>query len=81
MKNIKLTICSIILTLAAGCGGGSSGGGGSTPVDPNPPPVGGIGRTGVALGPISTFGSVVVNGVRYDTAFQVRRMICVSARS
>jgi hypothetical protein len=71
MKNIKLTICSIILTLAAGCGGGSSGGGGSTPVDPNPPPVGGIGRTGVALGPISTFGSVVVNGVRYDTSSAV----------
>jgi hypothetical protein len=68
MKNIKLTICSIILTLAAGCGGGSSGGGETPPVDTNPPPVGGIGRTGVALGPISTFGSVVVNGVRYDTA-------------
>ena len=70
MKNIKLTICSIILTLAAGCGG-SSGGGGSNPVDPDPPPVGGIGRTGVALGPISTFGSVVVNGVRYDTSSAV----------
>jgi len=66
MKNIKLTICSIILTLAAGCGGGSSGGG-SMPVDANLPPVAGIGRTGVAVGPISTFGSVVVNGVRYDT--------------
>ena len=68
MKNIKLAIFSILLTLMAGCGGG--GGGGSTPVvnPPPPPPVGGIGRTGIAQGPISTFGSVVVNGVRYDTS-------------
>jgi len=69
MKNINLIICSIILTLAARCGGSS--GGGSTPVDSNPPPVGGIGRTGVAVGPISTFGSVVVNGVRYETGSAV----------
>lgn len=65
MKNIKLVIFSILLASAAGCGGG----GGSTPaVNPPPPPVGGIGRTGIAQGPISTFGSVVVNGVRYDTS-------------
>ena len=66
MKNIKLIILSFILSFAAGCGGGSS----DTPVvNPPPPPlVGGIGRTGVAMGPISTFGSVVVNGVRYDTS-------------
>lgn len=64
MNNIKLAFFSIFLTLAAGCGGG----GGSTPgANPPPPPVGGIGRTGVAQGPISTFGSVVVNGVRYNT--------------
>ena len=31
-------------------------------------PVGAIGRTGIALGTVSTFGSIVVNGVRYDTA-------------
>lgn len=65
MKNIKLIILSILVTLAAGCGGSSSSG--ATPDNSTPPPVGGIGRTGVALGPISTFGSVVVNGVRYDT--------------
>lgn len=64
MKNIKLVIFSILLTLAASCGGS---GGNSTPVANPPPPVGGIGRTGIAMGPISTFGSVVVNGVRYDT--------------
>ena len=66
MKNINLFICSIFLILVAGCGGSD---GGTTPVadPPAPPPVGGIGRTGIAQGPISTFGSVVVNGVRYDT--------------
>ena len=67
MKNIKLIILSFILSFAAGCGG--SGGGGTPVVNPPPPPpVGGIGRTGIAQGPISTFGSVVVNGVRYDTS-------------
>ena len=68
MKSIKLIICSIIFSLAAGCGGSSGGGGGTPPPDNDPPPTGGIGRTGVAVGPISTFGSVVVNGVRYDTS-------------
>jgi len=64
MKNIKLIIGSIILALAAACGGGSD----TAPVVNPPPPTGGIGRTGVSIGPISTFGSVVVNGVRYDTS-------------
>lgn len=67
MKNIKLIILSVILSFAAGCGG-SSGGGTQGVNPPPPPPVGGIGRTGIAQGPISTFGSVVVNGVRYDTS-------------
>ena len=64
MKNIKLIIGSIILTLAAACGGGSD----TAPVANPPLPTGGIGRTGISMGPISTFGSVVVNGVRYDTS-------------
>ena len=69
MKTINLFFCSIILALSAGCGGGSSGGGAAPDNDPPPPPpTGGIGRTGIAQGPISTFGSVVVNGVRYDTS-------------
>ena len=64
-------ICAILLTisLAAACGGG---GGGVTPPPPAPPPpdTGGITRTGVAVavGPITGFGSVIVNGVRYDTS-------------
>jgi len=54
------------------CGGG--GGSSTTPppvvTPPPPPPTGGITRTGVAFaaGPITGFGSVIVNGVRYDTS-------------
>ncbi len=52
--------------LFAGCGGG--GGGGGNDNNP-PPPTGGITRTGVAvaLGPITGFGSVIVNGNTYET--------------
>ncbi|MDH3945283.1 MAG: DUF5666 domain-containing protein, partial [Chromatiales bacterium] len=52
-----------------GCGGG--GGGGSDPAvvpPPEPPPIGGIEGTGLAVGVISGFGSVIVNGVRYETS-------------
>lgn len=50
----------------AGCGGG--GGGDSDPAPTTPPPAGGIDRGGVAVGPIDGFGSVIVNGVRFDTS-------------
>lgn len=70
MKHINWILCTIILVLATGCGGGGGGGATSdnsvTPGDPQPDS--GIGRTGIARGPITTFGSVVVNGVRYDTS-------------
>lgn len=67
MKNIKLIILGFILAFTAGCGG--SGSGNTAVADPPPPPpTSGIGRTGIAMGPISTFGSIVVNGVRYDTS-------------
>ena len=63
-------VCAILLalTLVSACGGGS-GGGGVSPPPPPPPPTGGITRTGVAIavGPITGFGSVIVNGVRYET--------------
>ena len=53
----------------AGCGGGGgSDGGGFTPPPTTPPPTGGITRTGIAVGPITGFGSVIVNGVTYDTS-------------
>ncbi len=66
--NKPATILSALVALfLAGCSSSSSDGGVSPPPPP-PPPTSGIGRTGIAIGPISTFGSVVVNGVRYDTA-------------
>jgi Domain of unknown function (DUF5666) len=66
MKNILTLTLSVLITVLAACGGGTSN---APPVNNAPPPVGGIGRTGlISLGPISTFGSVVVNGIRYDTS-------------
>jgi len=68
----KLAAVLALTTLfLAGCGGGSSGGSGVSPPPPPPPPppTGGITRTGVgvAVGPITGFGSVIVNGVTYST--------------
>ena len=63
MKTISVLTITLLTALLVSCGGGSY----SDEPDPGGPPVGGIGRTGLAVGPISTFGSVVVNGVRYDT--------------
>jgi len=53
-----------LLLVLAGCGGGGS----STPPVVNPPPTNGIDRGGIAVGPIDGFGSVIVNGVRFDTS-------------
>jgi hypothetical protein len=58
---IKYFLATLATALfLSACGGGSGGGN-------NPPPVDGIVRTGFAIGPITTFGSVVVNGVRFST--------------
>lgn len=63
MKTALSLIASLSMLALAACGGGSVGTGSSN----NPPPSGGIVRTGAAIGPITTFGSVFVNGVRYTT--------------
>ena len=64
-RNLLLSILgAMALTTIAACGGSSSGNGSKNPTGP----VGGIGRNGFAVGSISTFGSIVVNGVRYDTS-------------
>ena len=68
----KLAAVLALTTLfLAGCGGSSGGDGGVSPPPPPPPPppTGGITRTGVAVavGPITGFGSVIVNGVTYST--------------
>ncbi len=68
MKSLKymIVLCAALITgTLAACGGG---GGSSVSPPPPPPPSGGIGRNGIAIGPVSNFGSIIVNGVRYDTA-------------
>lgn len=64
MKTPKFLPALVVFFLAACGGGGGSGGG---PII-NPPPSNGIVRTGMSVGPISSFGSIVVNGIHYDTA-------------
>lgn len=59
-KTFALIITSLAIVSCSGGGGGSSDGGGSG---------GGIGGTGVsARGSIDGFGSIFVNGIRYDTS-------------
>jgi hypothetical protein len=71
IQSIKILLTFVVLSLTSACGGG--GGSGTPPNDPpdtTPPPTGGITRTGVAFasGPVTGFGSVIVNGVHYDTS-------------
>jgi hypothetical protein len=61
MKTPKFLLSLLVLPVLAACGGGDGGGG------VRPPPSNGIVRTGIVLGPIASFGSVVVNGVHYET--------------
>jgi hypothetical protein len=71
LRKLGAVLIVAVLT-AAGCGG-SSGGGDSVspppPTTPPPPPSGGIIRSGVAVGagPITGFGSIIVNGITYNT--------------
>ena len=69
MKTLKLITSTLLASILVACGGGGGGGGGGStpPPDNNNPPTAGIGRTGIAMGPIANFGSIIVNGVRYDT--------------
>ncbi len=65
-NSMRALVALAFLTLA-GCGGSSDSGAN------NPPPLqptGGITRTGVAIsiGPLTGFGSVIVNGNTYDTS-------------
>lgn len=64
-NSFKLAALLSALALASlsACGGGSS----TEPTPTAPPPTGGISGNGVAVGPVSNFGSIVVNGVTYNT--------------
>lgn len=66
-KQLMLAVLAITITGLTACGG-SGGSSGATSPPPPPPPTGGIGRNGVAVGPVSNFGSIVVNGVLFDTS-------------
>lgn len=61
LSKMAVLVCASSLAVVAGCGGSSN-------ASPTLPPVAGISGNGIAIGPISTFGSIVVNGVHYDTA-------------
>ncbi|MDJ0698480.1 MAG: DUF5666 domain-containing protein [Woeseiaceae bacterium] len=67
MKTLKLITSTLLASALVACGGGGGGGVSTPPPDDNNPPTAGIGRTGIAMGPIANFGSIIVNGVRYDT--------------
>ena len=63
---ISIGIATLAIMVLGACSGGSY----APPPPNNPPPTGGITGTGVAItiGTVSGFGSVIVNGTRYDTA-------------
>jgi hypothetical protein len=72
-RPIKAIAHLTMMLAVVACGGGGGGGGGSVTSNPPPPsdPGGGTGaidRGGVASGPIDGFGSVIVNGVHFDTS-------------
>jgi hypothetical protein len=72
MKSIqrKLFLPAAIALLVAACGGGGgSTSGGQTPPTSQPPPTNpGSTKTMIVTGAIDGFGSVIVNGVHYDTS-------------
>ena len=65
---LKSALPVLAALLLSACGGGSGGGQAIAPPPPPPPPDSGIEGSGIAVGTISGFGSVIVNGVRYDTS-------------
>ncbi len=71
-QTVAVLGAAAVAVLLTACGGG--GGGGSTTTPPannpppaNPPPSGGVDRGGLAIGTITGFGSIFVNGVEYET--------------
>lgn len=64
MKRTCLAPLAFALLLA-GCGGSSSSSG-TSDTGTTPPDTGGIDRGGIRFGSITSFGSIVVGGIRYD---------------
>ncbi len=70
MKSVQRNFFKIaaVALLVSGCGGGGGGGGATDGgTTSNPPPATGSTKTTFVTGAIAGFGSVIVNGVRYDT--------------
>jgi hypothetical protein len=71
IANTRMILPAVLALLAAACGGGGGGDDSSAqPVPPasTPPPAAGGTTSVIVTGAISGFGSVIVNGVRYDTS-------------
>ncbi len=61
LLKLAILMCMFTLATVSGCGGSFA------PTPPVQPSTNGISGNGVAIGPVATFGSIVVNGVHYDT--------------
>ncbi len=74
MNTFRIIVTTAIfftLVSLGACGGGGGTSAAPPPPPPPPPPTGGIGRNGVAVGTVSNFGSIFVNGVEYETTSTV----------
>jgi len=60
-SSTRLSLGALTMGVLTACGGAGGGGGGTDIAD------GGIRGTGSSVGPVSGFGSVFVNGVRFET--------------
>jgi hypothetical protein len=66
MRPAAAVLLSAALALMSACGGGGSGGDGAGSGSPGMGTPAAASATSFAAGPITGFGSVIVNGVRYD---------------
>ncbi len=71
MKTVKnlaglTAVSSLVLALVSACGGGGAASDFSSPAGSSGNPAATAGAGAYALGAITGFGSIIVNGVRYD---------------
>lgn len=77
-RNTNRLIACAAAALVAGCGGGGGSGGSTTPAPSPGATTSGIQGTGFAMGAITGFGSIFVNGVEFRTSSST---ITVNGRS
>jgi hypothetical protein len=68
MINWKQSLLAIVAVALAACGGGGGGGGAGLPIAGEVT----TGGSGVTVGPVIGFGSIIVNGVEFDDSTAVR---------